>query len=86
MPAPWLSRDDLMDWIRNNLKASPDLNTGDRHRLLVMLDMLKALDPDDTKAVEAWRDIQRLAPKVWERAKPVLDRLIGEAVKRLLGL
>src|SRR5215470_11218403 len=36
MPAPWLSPYDLMEWIRNNLKASPDLKTEDRHRLLVM--------------------------------------------------
>jgi len=47
---------------------------------------LETLAPDDTKAVEAWKRIREAAPRVWEAMKPVRDTLIGEAVKKALGL
>ena len=44
------------------------------------------MDPNDTKSVSAWKRVRELAPKVWETTKPVRDALIGEIVKRALGL
>src|SRR5262249_17104677 len=85
-PGPWLTRRDLLAWIKNLLRASPELDPEDRPKLIGMPDGLDALDPDDTKTVEAWQRLRSAAPKVWEMTKPVRDALIGEAVKRILGL
>jgi Uncharacterized protein conserved in bacteria len=85
-PGPWLSRDQLMEWAQNLLKASSDLSGTERHELLAVLDRLKALGPNDTNTATAWKQVRDRAPKVWEMMKPARDALIGEAVKKLLGL
>jgi hypothetical protein len=85
-PAPWLSRADLIKWIRNMIKAAPDVPETTRHELQDVLTRLQAMDPDDTKAVAGWQRIRDVAPKVWDATKPIRNALIGEAVKRSLGL
>jgi hypothetical protein len=56
-----------------------------RYELRELLRRLQTMDPDDTKAVTAWRRIREAAPKVWEATKPVRDAIIGEMVKRTIG-
>jgi hypothetical protein len=85
-PGPWLSRIQLMEWVQNMLKASSDISGTERHELLAVLERLKALGPNDTNTATAWKQVRDRAPKVWEMTKPVRDALIGEAVKRAMGL
>jgi hypothetical protein len=85
-PGPWLSRIQLMEWVQNMLKASSDILGTERHELLAVLDRLKGLGPNDTNTVTAWKQVRDRAPKVWEMMKPARDALIGETVKKLLGL
>jgi hypothetical protein len=85
-PGPWLERPQLMEWIRSNVKASPEISAAARLELIEVLSRLEAMDANDTSAVAGWRRLQELAPKVWEATKPVRDVVIGEVVKRLLGL
>jgi len=75
-----------MEWLRSNVKASVEVPASERLELLEVLTRLEAVDANDTKSVAAWERVRKLAPKVWEKAKPVRDALIGEAVKKLLGL
>jgi len=85
-PAPWLSRADLIKWIRDMIRAAADVPETTRHELQDVLTRLQAMAPDDTKAVAGWQRIRDVAPKVWDATKPVRDALIGEAVKRALGI
>ena len=86
MPGPWLSRTQLIEWVQNLLKASSELSGAERQELLVVLDRLQTLGPNDTNTATAWKQVRDRAPKVWEAIKPARDALIGEAVKKLLGL
>jgi hypothetical protein len=81
-----LTRPQLIEWLRTNIKASPEIPTSARLELLDILSKLEAAEPDDTRTVAAWQKIRDLAPKVWARAKPVVDLLIADEVKSLLGL
>ena len=85
-PAPWLQRADLMMWVRHQVQASGDLTDAARAELVAILDRLKDMDPSDEKAVPGWTRLRELAPKVYAATKPVRDVLIGEVVKRALGL
>src|SRR5713101_991193 len=85
-PGPWVTRPQLMEWLRSNVKASVEVPASERLELLEVLTRLEAVDANDTKSVAAWERVRKLAPKVWEKAQPVRDALIGEAVKKLLGL
>jgi hypothetical protein len=68
------------------VQASADIPDATGHELQAMLEKLQTLDPSDTKSVAAWQRLRDAAPKVWEASKPVRDALIGEAVKKVLGL
>jgi hypothetical protein len=85
MPGPWLTRPQLMEWIRSNLQASVDVPASTRLELLEVLSKLEAMDANDTKGIAGWQRIREAAPKVWERTKPVRDALISEAVKKAMG-
>ncbi len=85
-PGQWLTRAELLAWIRNLLRASRELPDDERLELISAFERLDKLDPNDTHTVAAWRWLKRAAPKVWEASKPVLDPLMSEAVKRVLGL
>ena len=72
-----------MQWIQHKVQAAEDIPASTRYELL---DRLQAIDPDDSRAVTAWRRIREAAPKAWEATKPVRDAIIGETVKKALGL
>jgi hypothetical protein len=84
MPGPWLERPQLMEWVRSNVKASTEIPASEHLELLKVLSKLEAMDANDTKTVRGWEEVRKLAPKVWEKTKPVRDALIGEAVKKAL--
>jgi hypothetical protein len=86
MPGPWLTRPQLMEWLRSNVKASVELPATERLQLIEDLVKLEAMDADDTRTVAAWQRIKSAVPKVWQRAQPVLDAVIADAVKKYLGL
>jgi len=85
-PGRWLTRSQLIEWLKSNIKASPEVPASERHDLLDILSKLEDAKADDTKTVAAWKKIQHAAPKVWRMAKPVIDTLIADEVKKLLGL
>ena len=85
-PAPWLTRERLIEWIQDSVKASTEVPPSARYELLEVLGKLKAMARDDTKAVAGWERLREAAPKVWNAMKPVRDALLGEAVKKALGL
>jgi hypothetical protein len=85
-PGPWLSRSQLMQWLRNQVRASEDVSAATRQELLGVLDRLQDMAPEDPKAVSGWQRIRQAAPRVWEASKSVRDALIGEAVRRLLDI
>ena len=85
-PGPWVTRPQLLEWLRSNVKASPEIPAAKRLELLEALTKLEAKESDDTRTAETWKMIRDAAPKMWDKAKPVRDVLIGEAVKKLLGL
>jgi hypothetical protein len=76
----------LVLWIRNQLRASNEMDHATRLDLEAALAHVVAMDRDDERAVETWKWLQRVAPKVWDATKPVRDVLIGEGMKKLLGL
>ncbi len=80
-PAPWLDRRQLIGWLKDRL---PDagLDPITRLKLRDVLDALVAKDADDTRTIAGWQTVRDAAPKVWKLAKPVLDVLIGAAVKK----
>jgi hypothetical protein len=84
-PAPWLSREQLIRWLRDRLNAA-GLDPAIRHELQEILDRVAAMEADDSKAVAAWQKLRELAPGVWEIARPVLSTLIGAGLKKYLGL
>jgi hypothetical protein len=75
-----------MEWVRNQLRASGEVPRAEALELEQLLGRLVQMDANDTKTVEAWKRIRDAAPQVWEATKPVRDALIGEAVKKALGL
>jgi len=75
-----------MEWVKHELQASVDITDPLRLELVTVLDRLKRMDPGDTRTVEVWKRMRDAAPKVWEKAKPVLDLVIADAVKKYLGL
>jgi hypothetical protein len=86
MPAPWVSRDRLIRWIRHQIQADKDIPGATRLELLAVLERLEAMKPDDTKTVAGWEQIKKAAPNVWESVKPVIQTVVGEGVKKALGL
>jgi hypothetical protein len=88
-PAPWLSRGELLEWIRNQVRAEGMRGAISRSTALDLAEMVQHMESksaDDTKTIEAWKRLRDTAPKVWEALKPVVNTVIGEAVKRALGL
>jgi hypothetical protein len=86
LPAPWLARSDLIQWLQHRVQASSDVPASTRQELHAMLDRLRDMDAADTRTIPGWQRLRDAAPKVWEASKPVRDALIGEAVKKALGL
>ncbi len=84
-PAPWLSRKELIQWLKAGVQAT-DLEPAKRRELQEALDRIAELAPDDTKTAAGWDKLRAVAPRVWELAKPVINKLIGEGVKKILGL
>jgi hypothetical protein len=85
-PAPWLERGELMEWVRNQVKASGDLTDAARGELVAVLDRIKDkdMDPRDDKAVPGWMRLNNLSPKLFAAIKPVRDALMSEGVERAL--
>jgi hypothetical protein len=86
MPGQWLTRPQLMEWLRSNVKASVEIRDSERLELIEVLTKIEAMKADDDKTVAACQMVRGAVPKVWERAKPVLDAVIADAVKKYLGL
>jgi hypothetical protein len=82
-PAPWVSRRQLLDWLKDRI-TDERLEPAVTLELRELLDRLADMDPGDTRAAGAWQKIRQLAPRMWGVARPLLDRLISEAVIRLL--
>jgi hypothetical protein len=51
-----------------------------------MVKRMESMSPDDTRTIEAWKSIRDKAPKVWDALRPVINTVVGEAVKKALGL
>jgi len=84
MPGQWLTRTQLIEWLKTNIKALPDIPALERLELLEVLSKLEGMDANDTRTATSWKRVRDAAPKLWEKAKPVRDALIGEAVKKAI--
>ena len=84
-PAPWLSRKELIQWLKAGVQAT-DLEPAKRRELQEALDRIAELAPDDSKTAAGWDKLRAVAPRVWELAKPVMNVLIGEGVRKILRL
>ena len=88
-PFPWASREAIAYHIENLLDEQPDLSDGDRR---ILEEQLKALrEPPSDAASEkrqlaALKALQKLAPKAWELAAPVLQAFLSAEMKRAAGL
>jgi hypothetical protein len=76
----------LIEWVRDQVRASGDVPHSTALELEEILKRVEQMSADDTRTGEAWKKLRDAAPKVWEATKPVIDTVIGEAVKRALGL
>jgi hypothetical protein len=88
-PAPWLSRAQLLEWIQNQVRASGMAGRMPRNTALELAELFRRLDTmssNDLRSAEVWKLLRNSAPKIWEATKAVRDVLIGEAVKRMLGV
>lgn len=86
MPGPWVSRARRIQWIQHKIQADQSLSGATRDELLGVIEHLKTMAPGDTKALAGWEKIKKSAPKMWEAVKPVIQTIVGEAVKKGLGL
>jgi hypothetical protein len=84
-PAPWLSRADLVQWLKHQVQSSSDLPSATRLELREVLEQLQEKDADDARAASAWKRVRELAPKAWAATEKVRDRLISEAIRRMIG-
>ncbi len=84
-PAPWVSRRNLVLWIKDRI-TEEQLEPATALELRELLDRLSVADPNDEKTVAAWQRVKDAAPRVWEYSKPILQTIIGEGLKRFLGL
>jgi len=85
-PATWLSRRELVQWLKAQVQAS-DVEAAERLELQGVLDRLADMDPGDTRAIAGWQKLRDGAPKVWAKAKPIIDILTTAVeVKKALGL
>jgi len=50
-----------------------------------VLEQLQEKDADDARAASAWKRVRELAPKAWAATEKVRDRLISEAIRRMIG-
>lgn len=85
-PAPWLKRRDLIEWVQHQIQVAQDIPSPKRLELGEILEHLQGMDAEDTRAAAAWQKVRDAAPKVWAAMRPIRDALIGEAVKKALGL
>jgi hypothetical protein len=84
-PAPWLSRRELIGWLAERVAEQED-DPAVRLELVGLLEKLKGTDADDARALAAWQKVRDAAPRVWEASKPVLYTLLGDALRKALGL
>lgn len=84
-PGPWVSRAELIAWLKDRLPGQ-GLDDATVLKLREVLDKIARMSPDDSIALPGWEELRKLAPKVWDIAKPVMGSLIAESLKRRLGI
>jgi hypothetical protein len=82
-PGQWISRRDRVQWLKDRL--DDDLDEATALELRELLDRLAQMDPNDARATAAWEKLKHTAPKLWRFGKPVIQGVIGEAIKKALG-
>jgi hypothetical protein len=88
-PFPWASRESIALHIENLLDEQPDLADGDRRVLEEQLKALRDAPSDaatEKRQLAALKALQKLAPKAWELAAPVLQAFLSAEMKRAAGL
>jgi hypothetical protein len=86
LQAPWVSRPKLFAWLAARLSMDATVPADKKFELRALLDKLKTMAADDEKTLPGWMEIKKVAPKLWVVGRPVLDVLIGEGVKKVLGI
>lgn len=79
-PGPWVSRSERIAWLKDRL-LEQGLNNATVLELRELLDELTPMKPEDNRAIAVLKRLKEWAPGLWERAKPVVDTLVAEAVK-----
>ncbi len=72
-------------WINDRI-AAEGLSAAATLELRALLTRLSTSDPNDDRAVAAWNKLKETAPKLWEASKPILQSVIGDVIKKHVGL
>jgi hypothetical protein len=79
-------RDHLVKMLQYQVRSSSRLPVAMRVELRAALESLKRNDSDDPPALAAWQFLREAAPEIWHEGRQIRDVLMGERVKKALGL
>ena len=79
-------RDRLVKMLQYQVRSSSRLPVAMRVEIRAALESLKRNASDDPPALAAWQFLRDAAPEIWREGKQIRDALMGERVKKALGL
>jgi hypothetical protein len=90
-PCPWATREERVAQLYNLLDSEESVSVADRLEVIEAIDMMAKPDEDFegggvAERARAARKIAKLAPGVWRAVVPVLQTLLGAALKQELGI
>ncbi|MHB1576193.1 MAG: DUF2321 domain-containing protein [Candidatus Dormibacteria bacterium] len=89
-PYPWATREAIVYHIENLLAGDDALSEGDVRALREQMASLNQVPSSGTtverEQVAALRSLRTLAPKIWDRAAPLVTAIATAEIKRQLGL
>lgn len=89
-PQPWASREQRIGQLYNLIDFEDGLDDAARLEVVEAIAVLSKPEDDgevtEADRVRAGEKIKRLAPAAWKTAVPVLQTVVGSAIKQKLGL
>lgn len=87
-PFPWAGREERIHALLNVIDQEEDLSEADRFEIIDALAVLSkpGTEADEKSKVDAGKTVQRLAPRAWAVAQPVLVETLSSVVRKALGL
>jgi hypothetical protein len=87
-PQPWATRQQRTGQLYNLIDFEENLDESARLQVVEAIAVLSEPDDDaeDERKVRAGEVVRRLAPRTWDTARPLLQSVLSEWLKRKLGL